>query len=395
MECLPMKFLRVPGYFGLALLLSGGAASASETFVATIRLFPSPQEILNKLGSTTRWKAKGPATSTENLSSPPVGLSLSSPFLKECGFKSLWQENFTRGRQSVSVQIFELGDSSGAFSFYSIQNPPEGHLEEPGDLSISTPNDLWLWQANLVVHIVDPNHSGKLHPQLLEIGKELSKLIRQRAELPNIVKQLPLRNQIPASVRYALGPQGFENLKIPLQGSRLGLGMGAEISTAKYQFDDRTGQLLLINYPTPQMARKYTAGMQDPRSLLLNPGSSESVYFKRTGPIIAVLFGPLTEPEANKLLEVIHYTANLTWDEPPPGEEVAAYLQKVKQSIILTGVLLLITTGAGVIYGLIRVAVKRWVPIAIFDRPENVELTQLRLWEKSSPTPPPTRTPPP
>lgn len=134
------------------------------------------------------------------------------------------------------------------------------------------------------------------------------------------------------------------------------------------------------------------ASMQDPRSLLMNSGSSESVYVKRTGPIIAVVFGPLTGPEANKLLEVIHYTANLTWDEPPPGEEIAAYLRNVKHSFMLTGVLLLITIGVGVIYGLIRVAVKRWVPMAIFDRPEDVELTQLKLWEKPSPTPPPTGT---
>lgn len=146
---------------------------------------------------------------------------------------------------------------------------------------------------------------------------------------------------------------------------------------------------MLLSYPTPQLARKFYTDMKDARSLLLDPSPTNTIFSKRSGPLIAVLFGTLTEAEANTLLQAIQYSANLTWDELPPGEEVAAYLRRVKQSILLTGALLLFTIGAGVVFGLIRVAVKRWLPISIFDRPEQVELTQLRLWERSAPPPPP------
>jgi uncharacterized protein DUF6599 len=380
------------GYSCLAFMVAAGCSYSKETFVTTIKLFPSPKEILNKLGTTGHRRALGTVAGTDSLSSPEIGFPASPVLLKECGFRSFWQGSYERGPWAVSVQIFELGDSSGAYSLYTVQVQPGGHLESTGDQATSTSNDLWLWQANLVVHVQDQKASGKAKTQLLEVGREVSTLIRQHAELPNLVKRLPFHNQVSGSSRYAVGPQGFSDLKIPLEAGKLGLEMGAEVSTAKYQFPNTEGQLLLLSYPTPQMARKFYTDMKDAHSLLLAPSPTSTIFSKRSGPLIAVIFGTLSQAEANTLLEAIQYTANLTWDEMPPGEEVAAYLRKVRQSIMLTGALLLVTFGVGVVFGLIRVAVKRWLPISIFDRPEEVELTQLRLWERSAP--PPTTGPP-
>ncbi|MBZ5535504.1 MAG: hypothetical protein LAO31_06075 [Acidobacteriia bacterium] len=378
---------KLVGYSCLAFTLTAGCSSAEETFVTTIKLFPSPKEILSTLGATAHWRAQGSAVGTDNLGSIENGPSISPVLLKECGIRSFWQGSYERGPRSVSVQIFEMGDSSGAYSLYTIQVQPGGHPETTGDQASSTDNDLWLWQANLVVHIQDQKSSGKANAQLLEIARAVSTLIRQHAELPNLVKRLPFHNQVSGSSRYAVGPQGFSNLKIPLETSKLGLEMGAEVSMAKYQFPTTEGQLLLLSYPTPQLARKFYTNMKDAHSLLLNPSPTSTIVSKRSGPLIAVLFGTLSEAEAKTLLQAIQYTANLTWDEMPPGVEMAAYLLRVKQSIMLTGALLLITFGVGVVFGLIRVAAKRWLPISIFDRPEVVELTQLRLWERSAPPP--------
>lgn len=377
------------GYACLALTLTASCSYSAETFVTTIKLFPSPKEVLNKLGAAAHLRALGSVVGTENLSSPEINLPASPVLLKECGFRSFWQGSFERGARAVSVQILELGDSSGAYSLYSILAPPGGHPEPTGDQATLTDNDMWMWQDNLVIYIHDQKVSGKAKTQLLEIGREVSKLIQQHGELPNLVKRLPFHNQVSGSTRYAVGPQGFSELKIPLERGKLGLEMGAEVSIARYQFPTTEGQLLLLSYPTPQLARKFYTDMKDARSLLLDPSPTNTIFSKRSGPLIAVLFGTLTEAEANTLLQAIQYSANLTWDELPPGEEVAAYLRRVKQSILLTGALLLFTIGAGVVFGLIRVAVKRWLPISIFDRPEQVELTQLRLWERSAPPPPP------
>ncbi|MFI5176047.1 MAG: DUF6599 family protein [Terriglobia bacterium] len=383
-----MRFARGIGFCCFTLALASGSSLSSDTLVTTIKLFPSPKEILNKLADTSAWRPKGPMVGIESLRSPNLSLPVSASLLKECGFRSYWEEGFERGHRAVAVQVFELGDSSGAYSLYSIQVQPGGHAEAIGDQCTTGADDLWLWQANLVVHVIDQNASGKVRTQLLEIAREISSLIRQRAELPNLVKRLPFHNQVSGTYRYTLGPQGFAALKIPLEFSRLGLEMGAEVSMAKYQFSSSEGLLMLLNYPTPQMARKYYSAMQDTRSLWVNPPSGGTVFTKRSGPLIALLWGTLNEGDANTLLQTIQYTADLTWDKVPPGEEIAAYVRRVRQSILLTGALLLVTFGTGVVFGLIRVAVKRWVPISIFDRPEEVELTQLRLLGRSIPPPP-------
>ena len=386
------NWVKLLGYGCLAFTLTAGSSHSEDTLVTTIKLFPSPKEILNKIGATAHWRAQGSLVGTETLRSPDIGLPVSPILLKECGFRSFWQGIYERGPRAVSVKIFELGDPSGAYSLYTIQVQPDAHAEPTGDQATSTPNDLWLWQANLVIHIHDQTASGKAKTQLLDLGREVSALVRQHAELPNLVKRLPFHNQVSGTSRYAVGPQGFSDLKIPLQTAKLGLEMGAEVSVARYQFPNTQGQLLLLSYPTPQLARKFYTDMKDARSLLLNPSPTSTIFSKRSGPLIALLFGTLSEAEANTLLQTIQYSANLTWDEVPPGEDVAAYLRRVRQSIMLTGALLLFTIGAGVVFGFIRVAAKRWLPISIFDRPEEVELTQLRLWERTV-HPPPTAPP--
>lgn len=201
------------GYTCLALTLTAGCSYSEETFVTTIKLFPSPKEVLNKLGATAHLRALGSVMGTENLSSPEINLPVSPVLLKECGFRSFWQGSFERAARAVSVQILELGDSSGAYSLYSILAPPGGHPEPTGDQATLTDNDMWMWQDNLVIYIHDQKESGKAKPQLLKIGREVSKLIQQHAELPNLVKRLPFHNQVSGSSRYAVGPQGLSGSK--------------------------------------------------------------------------------------------------------------------------------------------------------------------------------------
>lgn len=384
-----MKLPAIIGCCLISLLMLTEVSPATETAVTTIQIFPSPQEILNKLSTTPYWKATGTPSEIDNLGRSLTTLPVSPDLLRECGSRTLWQVKLTRAKNSVVIHLFEFGDSSGAFSLFSLQNQPRERVEAFGDQSISTLNDVWLWQANLVVHLRDAHQSGKIKAQLIELGKETSKLIRQRSELPSLMKLLPFHNQVAGSSRYVLGQQGLQSLEIPVQASRLGFEMGAEVSAAKYQFPSGIVQLLLISYPTPQMARKFYPGIQDTRSFLQNATAQDKVFTKRTGPLVAAILGTTDEEEANKLLKVIQYSANLTWDETPPrdAQEVSNYLREVVRSFLLTGALLLVTIGAGVLFGFLRVAIKKWAPIAIFDRPEDVELIQLRLGQRTASPP--------
>lgn len=377
----PIKAI-VNTLFTLALL--GSTVFGQETMVTTLQLTPSPQALLKKLGAFQGWRSTNPAG---DFKPSPEKLSMPHELLKECGFRALWNDTLTRGRNSINVDMLEFGDSSGAFSFYSLQTNSEMCTEAVGDQAASSRSDFWMWQSNLVVHLSANGQAGKLRVILGGIAKELSNQIRPRAELPSLVKQLPIHHQISGSVGYLLGPHGFQNLGIPVLVSKLGFEKGAEISTAKYQSPGGIVQLLLINYPTPQMARMFYATEQSAAGLLDKPSPSDKIFSKRAGPLVAIVLHAARAADAEKILNAIQYSANLTWDQTSPQEEVAAYLRKIVQSVMLTGLILMVTLGAGVVFGFIRLAFKRWSPIQIFDRPEDVELTQLQLWRKSTPQP--------
>lgn len=353
---------------------------SQPTTITQLQLFPSSPQILKKIETGTGWHGTAPAI--ENGDSPQsLPRILTDPtFLKECGFRTLWRQGFSRGpTTAASVAILEFGDTSGAYSLFSVQTDQQIRAEQIGDQSFSSPDGLWLWQANLVVHISNKNQLRKPHPTLMELGKLVSKLIGQRAEVPNLVKQLPSHNRIPGSSRYFLGPKSFQRLDLPVHVANLGFDIGAEISSAEYQVSNKRARLLLISYPTPQMARRFYDKLQDSRQVLKSPSPTDRVYTKRTGPLLALLLHLDDDAAAKDILDSILYSASLTWDQVPPQEEVAGYLRTIVRGIMLTGALLLLTLGAGVAFGIIRLTVKRWVPIQIFDRPQDISIIQLQL----------------
>lgn len=374
-----MKSIRYILCGGILVLSLATAVHPQPSSITTIQIFPSPAQILKKLESSAGWRSLGSATESADPARSAAALSFDPGVLRECGLRAFWQQDFSRGKINISLEILDFGDSSGAYSLFSIQSGRRIRSEVIGDQGFSSPNGLWLWQSNLVVHISEKDPAKRTPANLLEIGKLVSRLIGQRAELPNLVKQLPSHNQVPGSPRYFLGPQSFQRLEAPVQVANLGFNLGAEASSAEYQVPNGKARLLLMSYPTPQMARKFYVRLQDPQQILQNASPTDRVYAKRTGPLLALLFRLNDETAAQEILGSIHYSASLTWDEVPPQEEVASYLRTIVRGIILTGVLLLLTLGAGIAFGIIRLTVKRWVPIQIFDRPQDIAIIQLQL----------------
>ncbi len=381
-----MRTIRMLGFMTASLIVSTALIHGQETFVTTIQIFPSPEKVLEKLERTTRLKTIHPRTRTNNPST--IAGTLPPPLLKECGFRTFWQESVGSVKSPINIQVYEMDDPSGAYSVFTTLAQAGGEAKSIGEGSLAKSDDLWIWQSNLLVHLTysGARRGGDL--QLERVGKEISTLIHQRAGVPNLAKQMPDADRVPGSLQYVLGPEGFQDLGLPLNMAKLGLEMGAEAATAQYQLAQSSARLVLISYPTPQMARKFYTGIQNSQDLLMNRNPGEQILVKRSGPLIAILFGSFGKAQAESILNKIQYTANLTWDQVPPEEELRAYFHTIMGGIMLTGSILLFTVGTGVVFGLLRLAVKRWVPIHIFDRPEDVEIIQLGLTGKSYPSSP-------
>ncbi len=165
---------------------------------------------------------------------------------------------------------------------------------------------------------------------------------------------------------------------------------GAEAVLGNYASSGGETTLLLISYPTPQIAgehlRRIQAAQQpNPQS----PGNlplagAGPIFEKRTGPILVVVAGPLSPGEAKSLLALVNYDANVTWNENTFLNRKDNIGNLVWNALILCGILMLFALVAGLAFGGLRVLIQRIVPERIFHREVEVEFIALHLSEKGS-----------
>src|SRR3972149_9108861 len=112
--------------------------------------------------------------------------------------------------------------------------------------------------------------------------------------------------------------------------------------------------------------------------LLTNNETGRTVFIERKGSLVAFVMDAPSLAATESLLNRIGYQANITWNEyvPPPGENAGSLMMAV---FSLAGFVLLIALFSGLAFGGLRLVVKRFFPIPVFDRPTNLEIIRLHL----------------
>jgi len=109
--------------------------------------------------------------------------------------------------------------------------------------------------------------------------------------------------------------------------------------------------------------------------------NSGSFFDKRTGPIIAIATGAVSDSDAKSLLGMVNWEASVTWNQATDNAQARDLYLLILNIVILCGVLGGLAVVAGVAFGGIRILMKRWYPEKVFDRPEEMEFISLRLTE--------------
>ena len=145
---------------------------------------------------------------------------------------------------------------------------------------------------------------------------------------------------------------------------------------AQYHNSRDDAVLLLIDYPTPQLAGLHWKHLE--QSL---PASAKATgtTIERKGTLLAIVLSPSNADYANRVRNAVNYETQVTWNEPthtitdPP---ITTVLAKI---IIATGVFMLVAIVFGIAFGGVRVLMKALFPGKIFDRPEQMDVLQLGL----------------
>ncbi len=184
-----------------------------------------------------------------------------------------------------------------------------------------------------------------------------------------------------------MGPAALAAQTPPVSAELVDFNASAEVSLAHYNTPSGEATLMLISYPTPQLAAEHLKRidaahqMAQPQAGVSSIESAGSFFSKRTGPIVAIATGPISDSDAKSLLGQVNYEASVTWNQATDNAQVRDLYMLILNIVILCGILAGLAVVAGVAFGGIRILMKKWYPDKVFDRPEQMEFISLRLTE--------------
>src|ERR1700732_302982 len=346
------------------------------------------------------WQIKGAVTKSDD---PAAADAVNAPVLKEYGFQRLEKAAYTRddGRNLV-VKAAVFGDASGAYGAFTYYNSAEMGEEIIGRQAAFLNNRVLFYQGNVLVDAVFTNMSVMWAPPLRQLPGRLPQAEGNKGNPPALPTYLPKsafqkifeKN----TTKYILGPVTLDRVGSPLPASMVDFKSGAEVVMGRYAADAGDATLMLIEYPTPQIAserlRQIDASTVDPSHPVpqQQPGVATILdvgpfFDTRTGPIVVIAAGPLSKSEARSLMSSISYEADVTWNENTYVSKKDNLANFLFNAIVLCGIVVGLALVAGVAFGGLRILIKRLFPDSVFDRPEVVEFISLHLEDEAPPLP--------
>ncbi len=336
-----------------AVLAQTAQPTAAEKKSATVlTLPPSPKALLPD--EFDGWTAAEPS---KILTDPAQVDAPNAAALKEYGFNAAVLAGYKREDETLALRALRFNDVSGAYGAYSYYRQNGWPKAEIGDGAASNKNRVIFWAGTMVVDAnfsrVGPMSAGELR----EIARQLPRAGGIKALIPPILYDLPKTNLEPQTLHYAVGPASYAGAGGVLPPSLVDFDKGAEAVTASYSLASGPATLTIVDYPTPQIAHaqvdliraylKVGNKAQPPWPKPLNDSDVASLEVRDSGPLVVIVSGDAIPDESHRLLEAVHYEADLTSIPQPVESEIA----KTGRLLMGISVLSLIGVGAAILLG--------------------------------------------
>jgi hypothetical protein len=331
------------------------------------------------------WQMQGSAQISTN---PTVADPTNAAVLKEYGFSDLASSTYIRddGR-TVKIRAARFADASGAFGAYTFYVQPEMTQEKIGDKGSSLGQRVLFYRGHVLVDALFSKESVMSGAELRELAGVLPRPSGSTGNLPSFIEFMPRQGGIPHSLKYVMGPAALAAFAPPVSADLVDFGASSEVSLGRYDTPSGEVTLMLISYPTPQLAaehlRRIDAAHQiaQPQEGVSTIENGSSFFDKRTGPIVVIASGPASPSDAKSLLGNVNWEANVTWNQATENGQVRDLYMLILNIVILCAILGGLAIVAGVAFGGFRVLMKRLYPDRVFDRPEQMEFISLHLTE--------------
>jgi hypothetical protein len=293
-----------------------------------------------------------------------------SSVLKEYGFTDLETATYNRNGRKMQIKAARFNDATGAFGAFTYYVQPQMQAEKIGDSGASSNTRILFSKGNILVDASLEHLSAMSGADLRSLADALPRLTTENGKLPTLPANLPSQSLLRNSSRYVIGPEALARLGVPIPAQVIDFSKSAEVAIGKYRTSQGEASVILVGYPTPQIARERMDAMQ---AGALTGGP---FYFKRTGPYVVVVNGNIPADEAQSLLASVNYDADvmpLQPTKPKAAEDRAGFVFALCVITVLAALVF------GFVFGGIRILANRLFPNRVFSRPESVEIIRLNL----------------
>jgi len=357
---------RVINLAGFILLTASAALMPAQTTqltaaekqqAATVIVPPAPVKLLPD--ALDGWVITGPL---KTITSPAVADPASAAALTEYGLVSEQTANYTREGETLTIHALSFGDLTGAYGTYTYYRQNGWPKEDIGSGATSNHNRVLFWKGSTVVDATFSKITPESAGEMREIAAKLPMPVGNKAEAPPILAFLPKTSpQVsldPQTTHYAIGPAGYAGSGGVLPPGIIGFDRDAETVTANFSLTSGPATLTIIEYPTPQIATAKAAEIGAyikagasakpawPKPLL--DSDQASLEVRKSGELVILVSGDAIPDESHKLIESVHYEANLVSVPQPMDTEVA----KTGQLLLGIATIVIIGSTAAILLGL-------------------------------------------
>jgi hypothetical protein len=286
---------------------------------------------------------------------------------------------YTSGGAKLDVSLEKYRDPSNAYEAYTALIRPEMHPSTLGRTSAIDGDRLLALLGGFIL---------ELRPTPAISDADLAALVKtvsghaDQTPLPPIRAYLP-RGFLDGTQRYARGPAGFRNAMAALKQDEFanladdaGFNFDAEAMFAQYRAGRDEAVLVLLDYPTPQLAEQHLRHLEQAIS---PPSKQAGTTIHRKGTLLSLVLRPSSPAYGEALHSAVNYETVITQNEPHQTVTDPPILTTVAKIFIATGVFMVIAVVLGVAFGGVRLLTKVFFPGKVFDRPEQMDVLQLGL----------------
>jgi hypothetical protein len=302
--------------------------------------------------------------------------------LREYGFTDSETATYDRGDRKLTVRAERFGDTTGAYGAFTFYRQPEMAREKLCDQGASDSTHVIFYCTNVLVDVNLDKVTAMSASELRELAASIPKVAGNLAEAPKIALYLPAN--IRENSKYFAGPVALDKLDSPIKSSQVNFSLSPEVVVGKVRAQDGIATVALIQYPTPKIAQAQLKSLEDwgkSYKPSTDKGSLNEFLSKRSGPIIALVMGEISDSDAKALLSNINYDAEITWSEPTYNSPRDNWAALIYNDVVLALIIVAFMFVVGIAFGGFRLFMKKFFPGRLVDRPEDIEFIKLNIGE--------------